>query len=441
MSGSNQAIEDKIAYERGRDLLGQGKVEEGIALLLEIAPREPRVLGDVAWAFKMRGDGEAALKYLNEFVGHFPDDPGAWLVMAQISRERNEARDAARYAQKAAAANPLDARTWFELGEILLYAHEFDASADAFGKSLEIDPDMGRAAIRREFARRFGGSGVTGFLRRWMPRWLVPESVLASGLFSALIEQVTGIAVDDNRWTAALDWGPATPNEGFEKPEADEVCEAQLASTLEWLRAAPVEGDVRKVLEIGFGTGELAAALAEEGREVLSVTRSEFARRDRKRRGVESIRADIHLIRRPGGAFDMLVDNYAMHRSRAALFALWEWRRLLRPDGYLVVAAHLANELSQTVDAPNHRPFGAPGHAMTLTYWQLRWLIKQTDMQLLAETLIDPANGVPADVEHVDGRLTPDPDKVWDVLLLLRKPGRLPYDGELEKPRPLKQVI
>ncbi len=69
------------------------------------------------------------------------------------------------------------------------------------------------------------------------------------------------------------------------------------------------------------------------------------------------------------------------------------------------------------------------------TYWQLRWLLRQTGFQLIAETLEDPQSGLLAGVEWVDGRREPDPDRLWNVFFLLRKPGALPYDGALEKPR------
>jgi SAM-dependent methyltransferase len=210
----------------------------------------------------------------------------------------------------------------------------------------------------------------------------------------------------------------------------------------------PPNGEVRRALELGGGPGHVAHHFALAGFAIQSFTPDESARHDREQRRIATTVGDFHLVQARGGTFDLLVADHALQRCRAPLPALWEWKRLLRTDGYLIVMARLALNrpaphpaLQEPAEADvvhlGYLAYGIAGHVTTLSYWQLRWLFRQVGFQLIVETLEDPMTGSLESVEHVDGRRSADPTRAWNAFFLLRRPGRLPYDGALEKPRPI----
>jgi SAM-dependent methyltransferase len=463
MTGETEKQSDTVAYDQAIALLGQGRVDEGIEILKRIYPRMPKALGDLLYAYRARGDNDSAFKYLQLYVERFPEDPGGWALMAQIARERNDLDEAENFARRAVAADLGNARLWFDFGEILLYARKWKAAARAYAKCLKLDPQFSKAHVRRQYALRLLGLGPLHWLVRLAPiRWVL-RMFLSSGLVSELIERDMGIALDDPRWQMPLEWEGAL--KFVESAPADQAPDRFAAHFgqcrcpfWQWFRSlgqsaagasaqpALLQGRMRKVLEVGGDPGHIAHHFALAGLEVLSLTGNEAARRDREQRGITTATGDFHLTDMRGNSFDLLVADYALQRSRAPLFALWEWRRLLRPDGCLLLMAHLP--VDRPAPGPGSQPpepdagciahftYGVAGHVMTLTYWQLRRLFKVAGLQLIAETLEDPARASLESVAHVDGRWPADRTKPWNAFFLLRKPGRLPYDGALEKPRP-----
>jgi len=449
---------DEATYRQGLALLGQDKVAEGIDLLRQVSPRMPKALGDVAWAYRMRGNNDAAFACLEQYVQHFPDDPGGWALMARIERDRNAIAAAARYARRAAACNPRDSALWFELGEILVHARDWTGAAEAYGKSLKINPHNSLASLRRQQALRMKGPGRLERVARWKPiRWFL-RRFLSSELVSDLIELEMGIPSEAGQWQMPLEWGEAAPfvESVPTGQEADQFvahfaqCRCAFWQWFCALRethkiAAPPKGEAWKTLELGSGPGRVAHHFALGGYEVHSLVMTQDGRAKRERRGIRAAVGDFHLIADRGGTYDLLVAAHALQCCRAPLMALWDWKRVLRSDGCLLVMARLAiqrpaaNAASpgEEVNSPalGHLVHGVASHVMTLSYWQLRWLFRQAGFQLIAETLEDPASGSLAGVEHVDGRLSAEPTRAWNAFFVLRRPGRLPYDGALEKPR------
>jgi SAM-dependent methyltransferase len=463
------------AYERGRALLREGRVEEGIDALQRILPVMPKARADIIWAYRARGENERALEHLKRYVEQFTDDAQAWTVMAQIAREQNAPEPAGEYARRALALKPNDAPLCFELGEIFLYAMDYGSAVRAYRRCVALDPQFGRARVRCDLARRLGRIGPVYAITRSAPMRLLGTLLLRSGLPSELVELDMGITLDDRRWEMPLDWGapadmapPAPPGqapEEFERHFADCRC-----AFWQWFRSLGLEGSLRRTLEVGAGPGHVAEHFQRGGHDVFSITPGEFARRDRERRGLRAVRADFHLTNEPGGRYDLIVADYALHASRAPLFAAWEWRRLLRPDGCLFVMAHLpldrpapntpeaasrfgvpASEVSAfgvhasackdtlkcELQTGPRFAFGEPGRIMLLTYWQLRWMLRQSGLNLVAETLHDRETDRLESVEYVDGRRrSAESPRAWDVFMVLRKPGPLPFDAALEKPRP-----
>jgi tetratricopeptide (TPR) repeat protein len=449
MIRDNERQSDDAAYKQGLALLREGKTSEGIELLRGVSARMPRALGDIIWSYRTRGDNDSAFACLEQYVEKFPDDPGGWALRAKIAFERKDFEDAARYARRVVALHPTDERLWFELGDIFSTC-DWKSAARAYGECLKINPRNTKALVLRKHALYQRGLGRIRTLAKVAPVRAFLRWVLSSELMGDLIELDMGIAREDVRWEMPLECDRAAP---FSEPVPGDQTPDRFAAHFQqcrcpfwqWFRALRFNGKVRKVLEMGGGAGHVAHHFASAGFDVLSLTRCEKARRDREQRGIAALSGDFHLLRARGGSFDLLVAAHALQQSRSPHFALWEWKRLLRPDGYLIVMAHLPLDrpappppsAQEGTEAEHlaHFTHGVAGHVMTLSYWQLRSLIKRTGLQLVAETLEDPESRQLESVEHVDGRRPRDPSKAWNLLVLLRKPGRLPFDGEIERPR------
>lgn len=457
MSLESRQQGDTEAYEQALALLREDRFDEGIAALLEVSRRMPKALGDIVWAYRMRGDNEAAFSYLQQYVRHFPQDTGGWALLAKITFERKAIHEAARYARRAAAAPLTDEHIWFEMGEILFQAHEWKDAACVYGECLKINPSHSKARARQQIALRALGLGRIRALARLWPVRAFMRWILSSRLVGDLIELDMGIAREDGRWKTPLEWGATTLCAESAPPDQNpEVFDAHFrqcqCAFWQWFRALRMDGQMKKVLEVGGGPGHVAQHFTRGGFDVLALTTNESSALDRRERGIAVALGDMHLTGERGWSFDLVVADYGLPQSRAPLLALREWKRVLRPDGYLFVMGHLAldrpapssestgTEHGQDVCATiAHFTYGVPGHVMTLTYWQLRWLFKQAGFLLIAETLEDPQRHCLESVEYVDGRRPADPTRAWDVFFLLRKPGRLPYDSEIEKPRPIKK--
>jgi SAM-dependent methyltransferase len=443
-------------YDQALAFLGAGRLDEGIALLESLVEAMPKALGDLAYAHYSRGHPRKALEYLHQYVGHFPDEPGAWALMAQAARALNDLANARLWAETAVALDPRNAERWFDLGLILFFLNDWKPARRAFRRCLRLDPAFHRARVygtlahRALWLERIRAITWTPPLS-WLLRWLLARRFVAD-----LVERSSGVRLDDPRWRTPLAWGALDPAPAGQEPESFARHFANCDCPFwRWFRAQRLESETRDVLEVGIAAGHVAEHFARQGFDVHSVTPSERARLDRERRGLAAVRGDLHFIPERGSSFDLVVAPFALQHSRAPLFALFEWKRLLRPDGCLFLMAHLAvdrpasdAELRPREEAPlpqscerfdlvRHLAHGVPGQIVALTYWQLRWLFKHAGLQLLAETLEDPATSTLHGTEPVDGRQPPEPLKAWNAYFLLRKPGRLPFDDSLEKPRPI----
>jgi SAM-dependent methyltransferase len=103
----------------------------------------------------------------------------------------------------------------------------------------------------------------------------------------------------------------------------------------------PVAG--RRVLDAGCGAGRLSAWLVEQGAEVVGVDASpEMIRLARERAPGASFSVADLGERLPYGddSFDLAVASLVMHYLRDWVPALRELRRVLRPDGAIVLSTH-----------------------------------------------------------------------------------------------------
>lgn len=103
-------------------------------------------------------------------------------------------------------------------------------------------------------------------------------------------------------------------------------------------------GPDRRALDIGTGTGHTAFALAPFVREVIAVdltpemlAEAETLRTARNIGNVRFETADAHALPFPDGAFDIVVCRRAAHHFTNINLAISEMRRVLAPNGRLVI--------------------------------------------------------------------------------------------------------
>jgi len=105
-----------------------------------------------------------------------------------------------------------------------------------------------------------------------------------------------------------------------------------------FLESLPLEG-VRRVLDVGLGYGLHCRWFAERGKETLGIDAalSPEAHGEAARRGYSVREMDMHHLELPDGTFDLVWSHHTLEHSFSPFAALLEWRRVLRPGGYLAI--------------------------------------------------------------------------------------------------------
>lgn len=102
----------------------------------------------------------------------------------------------------------------------------------------------------------------------------------------------------------------------------------------------PYLGSAQRILEVGVGTGVVAAGLARLGRAVMGVDlAAEMLGRAHDRIGPHVARADAHALPVPATAVDAAYIVWVLHLVADPAAVVAECARVLRPSGRLVVAA------------------------------------------------------------------------------------------------------
>jgi SAM-dependent methyltransferase len=217
-----------------------------------------------------------------------------------------------------------------------------------------------------------------------------------------------------------------------------------------WFLAHGVDREIKAVLDVGCGVGHLAEHFKRHGHHATGVTSNRDEKMQCLRRGIEVLEDDFHFLSVPAESFDMVLSSQSFEHSISPLFALLEWKRIVRPGGYLMIILPMPIEGDLRAGIPDHYDpatdtldfaitagetfsldcllsadytYGIAPHIFLLTYWQLTALFRWAGWDLVGSAVEDVVPGKPARLGEADGRLPRDPRRALNGLFLLRKPS------------------
>ena len=267
-------------------------------------------------------------------------------------------------------------------------------------------------------------------------------------------ESARSAAVHQLRWAHALEHGSTmplfvlTPAEMRPEKFADHMEKCRCVFW-HWFLAQGIDREIRTVLDVGCGLGYVTHHFVLHGYDVTGVTCNPHEKAECLQRGIKIVEEDFHFLSAPDGQFDLVIASHSLEHSIAPLFALWEWKRVLRPGGYLLIAIPMPIEQDARAAYPDYydpasdtlsfpathegafsaeeggaacSTYGAGLHPFVLSSWQLKWLFRLAGFETAAESAEDPIVGEVRGIELMDGCLPADSRHLMNGLFLLRKP-------------------
>ena len=461
-SVSDQVVPEK-SHEEGCKWLARGQIEQACEAFCRALDACPEALDDIATAFGRRADREQAVAAFERQLGPNGARASQYALAARLTRDLGRLDEARRWAERAVRADPTRAPWWLELAEVHMATGCNREAAAAYRRCLAIDPRQTVARARLAICRQRRWAPLARLLARWRLTHHVLWRLAGPGKTTpGILEMRADSAGTDSagahqrRWARALEQGSTlalfteTPA-GQEPKNFAEHWKNCHCIYWQWFLAQGVESDIKTVLDVGCGTGHLAEHFLYQGFDVTGVTVNPHEKKECLRRGLKVIEDDFHFLSVADESFDMVVSSHSLEHSISPLFALWEWKRVVRPGGFLLICLPTATDqdaraaLPENYDAERDAlsfpvPEGMPVspeeircatstyntglHVYILGYWQLRWLFRFSGLELVADAAEDPIAGQALGVEYLDGRVAHDPLRPLNGMFLLRKPQR-----------------
>ena len=300
--------------------------------------------------------------------------------------------------------------------------------------------------------------------RHWLARLLHRSSwvrrilrrlVWADGSLEILEEGNNSAAAHQMFWARMLEHGSAmsvfmmTPK-GAEPENFPQHLEQCRCVFWQWFLEQGIEKEIRTILDVGCGMGFTTEHFVRRGFDVTGVTRNPHEKYECVRRQIKILEEDFHFLSVPDASFDMVFSSHSLEHSISPLFALWEWKRVIRPGGYLMIVIPMPIEQDARAAFPEYyQPatdmmsfppasdgtisleevltaacaYGAALHPFVLTYWQLRWLFHLTGLEFVSDAVEDTSSETCIGVEHVDGSWPRDTQRALNGMFFLRKPA------------------
>jgi SAM-dependent methyltransferase len=155
---------------------------------------------------------------------------------------------------------------------------------------------------------------------------------------------------------------------------------------MDWLNRKGIFDNVENVLDIGCGSGAVCQSFLKMGKKVCGVTIEDKGVKSCKSLGVKVLKEDMHFLPFKDDSFDLIWASHVLEHSIAPLFALCEWKRILKTTKYLVIWVPFGVDYKGKDDGC--AVYGCKGHFFTLTEWQYKWLFEIVGLKLLEETMV-----------------------------------------------------
>lgn len=451
---SNDQNSPEAVYDQGRKRLADGQVDracEAFCRLLEICSE---ALDDVAATFGSDRQRQQAVAFAHPGEPSSPATAARCAFAARLTRDLGRPRDALPWARRATQIEPRCATWWFELGETCRATGDPTAAAIAYKRCLSYDPNHSEARLRLSVCRR-GGWPARALARSRLVHRLL-QRVAWTGKRAALVEDKGDcVGAHQMRWAGALERGGALPifwktPEGEEPENFGEHMKDCQCPFWRWFLAQGIDREIHTVLDVGCGTGSMTEHFLRHGYDVSGVTCNPDEKAECLKRGIRIVEEDFHFLSTADGSFDLVFSSHSLEHSVSPVFALMEWKRVVRPGGYMMIDLPLGIERDARVVFPDYYDpqvdairfpltggdifarqesyysvctYGGGLHVYVLTYWQLRWLFERLGLELVADGLELPGATPLYGAEHVDGRLPRDDARPFSGLFLLRKPA------------------
>jgi SAM-dependent methyltransferase len=464
-------------FEEGRRRLAEQRFAEAAESFSRALAGAPELLDDVAGAFHHDADRRSVLEALEPRIAGESGSPAAatlalgaagCALASRLARDLQEtvhsvhsvhsvysvySAHPVQWAERAVAAEPDCATWWFELGDAHWARGNRRQAAAAWRRCLALDPRHAFAKWRLSVVRPRRSLVADILICLPWTRHLLRRLAWTGGRLAVLEARGESAAAHQMRFTQALEQGAATavfPGSppGQEHEKFDQHWRACDCPFWRWFRTLGLEREVRTMIDVGCGDGYTAEHFMRAGIEATGVTVSAHEKAACLARGMKVVEADLHFLPVPDAGYDLVFSSHSLEHSVSTLFAIWEWKRIARPGGYLFIMLPMPIEQDARAAFPDHYiperdmldfgiaaetltpesiraacyTYGSAMHVYVLSYWQLTWLFEQAGLERVAAAVEDPVGRQVLGVEYVDGRLPRDPKMTLNGMFLLRKP-------------------
>ncbi len=447
----------EFLVQQGCLLLAQGQIEQAIEPFVRALESCPDLLDDIGGMFANLPLRSAAIAGLQQRRQPGADPTAPELALcSRLLREAGRTGEAIQQARCAVEAAPDCAAWWFELGEAHLGSGDRVNAAAAYRRCLRIEGRhmlaRSRLALCRPRRWRFLARWIyrLGLVRRMLRR------VIRSGGRTYLLEiRGDSAGAHQMRWAQACEQGSAMslfplPPKAVEPKDFSKHVQEDAPPFWRWFLSLGIADRIRSVLDVGCGTGFSTEHFLRRGYAVAGVTSNPHEKRETTARGIPVIDADFHFLPIADGRYDLVFSSHSLEHSISPLFALWEWKRVLRPGGYLYIVLPFPVEIdSRTSDKhydpetdtmvftrtdeqvpsledfrADHSAFGMWGHIYVMNRRQLERIFRRVGFEIVAEAAEDPVTNVILAVEQAEVRRPRGAERPYNGMFLLQKPER-----------------
>lgn len=225
-------------------------------------PSAVQLLAEADAHYDARRWAEAGAAYERALAAGGP--ARAWYRLGNVREEQDRDAEAAACFQRALALDPAHAQAWNNLGGARQRAGDLEGAIDAYRRSIAADPDLAQPYLN--LGRLYGARG---------------EQARAAECFEAGLARHPGDPSFAHLVAAARGASSARPPEGYVTTLFDSVApqfERHLVEDLEYRVPQALAAMVRprlasgaRVIDLGCGTGLVAAALAGGGAQITGI--------------------------------------------------------------------------------------------------------------------------------------------------------------------------